>query len=120
MVAVNNVVAFDIVIQDAAPSRQSFGILAVIAHHGFGPNRLVYATTPDGRAAMVVDGFATTHDAYRKNLAIGAQSPKVPTIKVYNRAAPNAQALTLTPTNTAVGKKYEFELNGVPISYTNG
>jgi hypothetical protein len=120
MVALSQVVGFNVVIQDAAPSRASFGTIAVLAYHAFGPNRLVYDTTPDGRAAMLLDGFSASHDAYRKNLAIGSQSPKVPQIKVYNRAAPNAQALTLTPTVTTPGRKYEFELNGVALSHTNG
>jgi Protein of unknown function (DUF3383) len=120
MASINNVVGFNIVIQDAAPSRSSFGTIAVIAHHTVSPSRLVYDTTPDGRAGMLLDGFAATHDAYRKNLAIGAQNPKVPSFKLYNRAAPNAQALTLTPTNTTPGRKYEFELNGVAVSHTNG
>jgi hypothetical protein len=120
MASIDNVVGFNVVIQDAAPSRSSFGTIAVIASHALGPNRLVYDTTPDGRAAMLVDGFPVTHDAVRKNAAVGAQNPKVGRIKVYNRAAPNAQALTLTPTITAPGRKTEFELNGVPISYTNG
>jgi hypothetical protein len=120
MASIDNVVGFNIVIQDAAPSRSSFGTIAVIAHNAVSPDRLVYDTTPDGRAAMIVDGFPATHDAYRKNAAIGSQSPKVPRIKVYNRAAPNAQALTLTPTLTTPGRKYQFELNGVAISHTNG
>lgn len=120
MVAVDNVVGFDIVIQDAAPSRASFGKIALLAYNAVSPTRLEYDTTPDGRSAMVVDGFATTHDAYRKNAAIGGQNPKVPKLKVYNRAAPNAQAITLTPTVTAEGRKYEFEINGVAVSYTNG
>jgi len=120
MVAINNVVGFNVVIQDAAPSRQSFGTIAVLAYHTVSPERLVYDTTPDGRSAMVVDGFPITHDAYRKNAAIGAQNPKVPQIKVFKRAAPNAQALTLTPTNLVLGRKYSFKLNGVPFTYTNG
>lgn len=120
MVAIDNVVSFDILIQDAAPSRASFGTIALIAYHTNGPQRLTYDTTPDGRSAMVVDGFEITHDAYRKNAAIGGQNPKVPKLKVYNRAAPNAQAITLTPTNLVEGRKYEFELNGVPITHTNG
>lgn len=120
MVALSHVVGFNVVIQDAAPSRASFGTIAVLAYHELGPERLVYDTTPDGRAAMLLDGFDESHDAYRKNLAIGSQNPKVPQIKVYNRAAPNAQALTLTPTVTAEGRKYEFEFNGVTISHTNG
>lgn len=120
MVAINHVVAFNILIQDAAPSRASFGTIAVLAFHSISPERLVYDTTPDGRAAMVVDGFAVTSDPYRKNLAIGAQNPKVPRIKVYKRAAANVQAYTLTPTNTTLGRKYEFEVSGTPVSYTNG
>lgn len=120
MVAINNVVGFNVVIQDAAPSRPSFGTIAVLAYHAVSPERLVYDTTPDGRKAMVVDGFPATHDAYRKNAAIGSQNPKVPKIKIYKRAAPNAQALTLTPTVTAPGRKYEFSLNGVAIAFTNG
>jgi hypothetical protein len=120
MVAIDNVVGFNVVIQDAAPSVPNFGIIAVIAYNTVSPERLVYDTTPDGRSAMVVDGFATTHPAYRKNAGIGGQSPQVPQIKVYNRATPNVQALTLTPTNLAPGRKYEFEINGVQISHTNG
>jgi hypothetical protein len=120
MVALNNVVAFDVIIQDAAPSRTSFGTIALIAYNAVSPTRLVYDTTPDGRAAMTVDGFPTTHVAVRKNAAIGAQNPKVRSLKVFNRAAPNAQALTLTPTVLTQGRKYQFECNGVAISYTNG
>lgn len=120
MASVDNIVGFNIVIQDAAPSRASFGTIAVLAHHAAGPDRLVYDTTPDGRAAMLLDGFSERHDAYRKNAAIGAQNPKVPRIKVFNRAAPNAQAITLTPVVLAEGRKYEFEVNGVAVSYTTG
>lgn len=120
MVAINNVVGFNVLIQDSAPSRSSFGTIAVLAHHTLSPERLVYETTPDGRSGMLLDGFLATHDAYRKNAAIGSQSPKVPSFKLYNRAAPNAQALTLTPTLTIAGRKYEFEINGVTISHTNG
>lgn len=120
MVAIDNVVGFDILIQDAAPSRSSFGTIALLAYHEISPEVLVYDTTPDGRAAMVVDGFAVTHDAYRTNLALGAQNPKVPNFKLYKRAAPNVQTLTLTPTNTTPGRKYEFEVNGTAISFTNG
>jgi hypothetical protein len=120
MASINQVVGFNVVIQDAAPSVPNFGTIAVIAFNAVSPNRLVYDTTPDGRSAMVVDGFAVTHPAYRKNAAIGSQNPKVPQIKVYNRATPNVQALTLTPTNTTPGKKYEWQINGVSISFTNG
>lgn len=120
MASIDQVVSFNIVIQDAAPSVPNFGTIAVLAYHEVSPDRLVYDTTPAGRAAMVVDGFATSHPAYRKNAAIGAQTPKVPQIKVFNRAAPNDQVIRLTPTVVTEGKKYEFELNGVAISYTNG
>lgn len=120
MASFNRVVSFNIIIQDASPSRPNFGTIAALAYHSLGPYRRVYETTPTGRAAMVVDGFANTHDAYRKNAAIGKQAPKVPSFKLFNRAAPNEQTYTLTPNAAGLrdGTRYLFSLNGTEADYT--
>ncbi len=115
MVAASEVVDVSILIQDASPSRTNFGAMAIIAYHENGPEKFEYTTDEAGIASMTADGFGAGSDVRIKFDAIKAQNPKVKTIKVFNRAAPNAQSITLTPTLTTEGKLVEFEVfvNGV-------
>lgn len=107
MTDISEVVDVSILIQDAAPGRANFGTMGVFAYHTNGPAVLTYDTTPDGLAAMVADGFGVGHDAYRKVSAVAGQSPrKIKQVKVFNRAAVNAQELLITPTVTAEGYVY--------------
>lgn len=109
---ISNVVSVSTVVQDRSVSRASFGTIAIFARHTLGPAVRTYNTNPAGLAAMVSDGFSTGHDAYVKLSAIASQEVKPPTVKIYKRAAANAQAVTLIPTVTTEGYIYDFSVKG--------
>lgn len=120
MASYNIVAGYNILVADSVASTPNFGTIGLVAYHGNGTDRLVYEMTNDGLAAMVLDGFALTSSVYKIAAAIKAQLPHVKELKVFNRAAPNEQEYTLTPTNTDEGAKYEFSANGIDIAHTNG
>lgn len=103
---INEVVSVNVTVQDASPTTANFGIMAIFA--GDGPDLAgswqgTYAATPTGLAAMVTDGFSVTGAAYLKAAAIVAQSPRIDRFKVYKRATPNSQSVTMLVTKTTEG-----------------
>jgi hypothetical protein len=109
---ISNVITVNTVVQDRSASRASFGTIAIFARHTLGPAVRTYDTNPAGLAAMVADGIGTGHDAYIKLSSISSQEVKPPRVKVYRRAAANAQTVTLLPLITAEGYVYDFTVKG--------
>lgn len=115
---ISNVVSVSTVVQDRSVSRASFGTIGIFARHTLGPAVRTYATSAAGLAAMVSDGIGTGHDAYVKVAAIASQEVKPPTVKIYKRAAANAQTVTLIPAVTTEGYIYDFQVK-IPAGTTS-
>jgi hypothetical protein len=81
-----------------------------------------YEASPSGLTALVADGFTIGHAAYKKAAAIVAQNPHTDKFKVANRAAANAQTITLTPKWFTTGKPVSFDITvgaiTTHVSYT--
>lgn len=105
----SEIVTGTITLSDRAPQAANFGIPAIFCNAPFIGGKL-YELSPEGLAEMVTDGFAVTDRGYLLASSMGSQSPHTEQVLVYNRAANNAQTLTLTPTVTTVGFVYEFEV----------
>jgi hypothetical protein len=105
----SEVVSVAITLADRAPIAANFGTPAIFCNAPYIGGRS-YELSPEGLAAMVTDGFALTNRGYLMAQSMCSQAPHTETVVIYNRAANNAQAIDLTPTNTTVGFVYEFEL----------
>lgn len=123
MTDISNVVSSSVSILDAFVGRPNFGIAALVVFHTLaGPDYREYDTTAAGLAEMVTDGFTTGHAAYVKASAVARQQPHINKVRVYKRAAANAQTVTVVPTVTTEGYVYNFTVyfGGVayPVTYT--
>jgi hypothetical protein len=124
---ITEVVSVTVTVQDATPAVANFGTIAIFA--GDGPGAAgswqgEYNASPAGLAAMVADGFSLQGGAYLKAAAICAQNPRTDKFKIYKRAVPNSQSLTLKITKTTPGfvQKLEIGIGSAlsPVSYING
>lgn|SRR5574343_56823 len=120
MASLNLIVGFDAVIQDASVGVSNFGTIGVFCYHGLSAVVRSYEPSSDGLAAMVADGFTVNDFAYKTVAAVMAQSPHTNLVKVYKRATPNVQTLTLTPATLTQSVQYAFTVNDVAVSRVNG
>jgi hypothetical protein len=100
MAGITDIVAVTIAIQDSAPKAIEFDTIVVVAAAPFLGSRL-YAVSPQGLAAMVVDGFAVHSRAYQIVSRMKAQSGGAAQAYVWGRAAQQTQALEVTVDTTA-------------------
>lgn len=119
---ISDTVSVTVAIQDSLPAIANFGTPLILAYHTNFVGVRQYEATPNGLTALVADGFAVTHAAYRKAAAIVAQTPHTDKFKVANRAAANAQTVTLTPKWFTTGKPVSFDITSgattTHVSYT--
>lgn len=120
MASLNLIVGFDALIQDASVGVSNFGTIGIVCYHGLSSVVRSYEPSTDGLAAMIADGFTVNDFAYKAVAQIAAQQPHTKLCKIYRRATPNAQTLTLTPGNLVQGTVYAFKVNGVQATRANG
>lgn len=120
MANIANFVEVSISIQDLAPSIPNFGTILILAASAIPQDQVyVYDANPDGLAAYVADGGATTDPGYKALAAIAGMSPHVPTVKFFSRgAAATTDTYTLLPINVIEGRTYSVTINGTEVSYT--
>jgi hypothetical protein len=88
MANIANFVEVSISIQDLAPSIPNFGTILILAASAIPQDQVyVYDANPDGLAAYVADGGATTDPGYKALAAIAGMSPHVPSVKFFSRGA---------------------------------
>src|SRR5690606_25667301 len=103
MASLNLIVGFDALIQDTSVGVPNFGTIGIVCYHGLSSAVRSYEPSTDGLAAMIADGFTINDFAYKAVAQIAEQQPHTKLCKIYRRATPNAQTLTLTPANLVQG-----------------
>jgi hypothetical protein len=118
-VAISDIVAVSIAIQDSAPKAVAFDTPVIVAKAPFVGSRL-YAVSPSGLASMVTDGFATYSRAYQIMSALSAQTGGVGRAYVWSRVAQQTQIVDFTVdiTKTAVGSVLSFDLSYQGVTST--
>jgi len=110
---VSEIISVNVTVQDASVSQAGFGTIAIFSADGPGvPGSWqgTYSANPAGLAQMVTDGFGATRSTYLKASAICNQSPRVSQFKVYKRATPNVQSLTVKVTNITQNYVQKFDI----------
>lgn len=112
MAGIEDIVAVTIAIQDSAPKAVEFDTIVIVAKAPFQGSQL-YAVSPQGLAAMVVDGFLTWSRAYQLLARMSGQSGGAAQAYVWGRTAQQTQALDMTVdiALTAVGRTIEFSIS---------
>jgi hypothetical protein len=108
--SISDTVSVNVSVQDTTPSIAGFGTPLILAYHTHYPDVREYEASPAGLLALVADGFAATHAAYRKAAAIVSQTPHTDKFKVAPRAVANVQTVTLTPKWFTLGKTVSFDV----------
>jgi len=120
--SIADTVTVTISVQDVLPAIANFGTPLILAYHTNFVGVREYEASPSGLTALVADGFTIGHAAYKKAAAIVAQNPHTDKFKVANRAAANAQTITLTPKWFTTGKPVSFDITvgaiTTHVSYT--
>lgn len=122
MADITDVVAVTITIQDASANAPDFGRMLVVAHDPGVDDEQIrkYTLNANGLAAMVTDGFSTSHPPYKLVARAAAQTPASADILVYSRPTALAQSLSFTPINVAEGRVYSLTVDGTEVSHTAG
>lgn len=108
--SIEDTISVTTVVRDSSPAASSFGTMACIAYHEAYVGVETYLASGAGLAAMVAAGFDIDSEPYKVVAAAASQEVHVPSVKVFSRAAPNAQSYELTPTLLTVGRTVSFSL----------
>jgi hypothetical protein len=99
---IDQIVSVQITAQSNAPSRESFGVPAILAYHTHNTDLI---RTYNDLAGMVSDGFSSNEPAYLMATAIVSQNPRPPAFKVIRGTTSTAQTFTVTVTDNNVDDK---------------
>ena len=113
--SLSDIVQVTITAQTAAPSRIGFGLPLIMAYHTAFPER---AREYTGIAAMISDGFPTTHPAVRMASSILGQNPKPAKVIVGREVNTQKMKIKLTP-NEQNSTDYSVVLNGLTATFTS-
>jgi hypothetical protein len=102
MSAISSVVSVIISAASRSPTRQGFGVPAVMSYHTVFPERFRRYTSP---ASMLLDGFAAHSSAYRMAAALFRQSPSVPEVVVARSEVCPAFSSSLTIVSATQGAR---------------
>lgn len=121
--ALDNIVNVVIDKQDAALTQQGFGTLLLAGYHTVWVGPEVTRTYPGqgGLEAMVTDGFTVNDALYKLASAVLSNNPRLPEFKIGKLATPPVFTAEITPVNTTVGFKYDFDVideSGVTTNIT--
>lgn len=121
--AVSDIVAVSISVQDSSPKAASFDTTVVMSKAPFVGDRL-YNLTPAGLSAMTTDGFASYDRAYQMASRMAGQTGGAGSIYVSARtsSALSTVRLTVDVSKTAVGETigftYSYQGVSAAISHT--
>ena len=93
--AITDIVAVTISVQDSAPKAVAFDTPLIVAKAPFVGARL-YGLTPSGLADMVTDGFATYSRAYQLASRMAGQSGGAAQAYVFSRTTQHTPTLDFT------------------------